>query len=248
MKNRRIFFVMVTIAICMSLSACTATKRPSKVNEEKIQFLNMQTSAFEAAFNLGESNRYMIEAYYAKDSKEAKEYIDKSLNLLIEADEKMENVISSPNFLEKEMEKLQENYKKTSNMRNKLSDASAEEINLIEEGAVSHVYLLKCLHSFSYLYCIREFDNLPEKEANKCLKETWWRFGFEENIECPDTIEKQELYHIWARQWLETELTQETIEKIEKLRKADDLQSKECNKKWIDFINEFCSKENMDTN
>lgn len=247
MKNK-ILMTIVFVIICMSLCACTGNKRSSDEHEEKILFFDMIINSLEANYNMGESNRYMIAALQSEDSKEAKEYIEKALNLVIESEEKMKTVISSPNFVEEELKKLQENYKETAKFIQKLPDLSEEEMIVFEEGTVTHVKLLKCFTSFSFLYNIREFDKMPEDEANKVFKEKWMDFGFEEDIKCPDTIEKKELYHIWARQWLEKELSDETIGRIETLRKNDNLISKECNKEWMDFINLFCSKENMDTN
>lgn len=246
MKNR-FFMCIIAIISCMSLCACAETKRSSD-KEEYALMLNMQISTFDATLDLADSNRYIMEALYAEDDKEAVDYIDKAVNELIEAEEKIGNVISSPNFIEEEMEKLQENYKKTTEAIQKFPDISDEEGALLEEGTIAHVYLMKCFQAFANLYCIREFDKLPDEEANKTLKETWWEFGFEDDIQCPDTIEKQELYLIWAEQHLKEEVSQTIIREIENLRQKDDLTSKECNKEWMDLVQKICSTENRDVN
>ena len=245
MKKRKVIIIILVLALMsVSLCACTEQKRDSKEQNE-ILLLNMRISTFEATDDLINSNQCMIDLFYTEDYKVAIEKSTEALNLLIDAKNKMKDVISSHNFIIEEMERLQKNYERTVEIIKKMPNTSIEEVNelknLMVEAANIHIYLLKCSQCFANLYCIRTFDRLSDENATEKLKETWWEFGFEDSVKCPDTVNKQELYIIWAKQFSENEPDKITINKIEELRKNDNLTSKNYNTKWLELIKEICS-------
>lgn len=243
--------IMIASLICVSLCGCKENNRASSESEELLA-LEMKFYASEAALYVINSNKdmiYMFDALYIEDIEASVYCCNEALNLLVEADKKMKEVISSPSSIEEDMKKLQENYTRTIEIMNKFPNISGEEReefhNLLAEGTYTHVYVEKCLYSFVMLYNIREFDSLPDDEAQEKLKESWVEFGFD-TIECPDTIDEKELYLIWAKQYSDKELDQSTIDKIFELRENDNLTSKEYNKKWMELVQEICSTDNWD--
>lgn len=256
--------MLLIIVVCLCLCGCkggdnrplnkdkatVSTSKSSSGENKAIATLQMKINSVEALMDIGDSNQYMIasmEAIKARNTKDAVAYANEALNLLIDAKTKTQNVLSSPNFIMKDIGELQKNYKKTIEImeKSRLSKEDVEEFySLLEVGINIHVFVLKCYQSFSNLYSIRDFDSLPDKEAEATLEETWWEFGFNDDIKCPDKVDKKELYLIWAEQYAGKKPSQSIINKIEKLRKQDDTASKEYNVKWIELVMEICNTGN----
>lgn len=99
---------------------------------------------------------------------------------------------------------------------------------------------MNVLQCFNNLYCIREFDELPDEEAAKSLKDYWWKFQFPEEVECPETINEEKLYLIWAKPFFDDfEQSEEFMMQLKGLREKDDLQSKDSNSAWAQFMEKF---------
>lgn len=260
MKKSMLVIVMIIACLCLygckgesrssdeDKTALSTQKESSSESESRLTILTMKINAGEALMDLADSNGYMIESLKAiktENNEEAINYGNKALDLVNDAAQKTKDVISSPNFLEENIKELQENYKRTMEIIEKSPGISEEEVeefyDLLEKGSAIHLYLLKSYQSFVNLYSIRDFDSLPDKKARETLEETWWQFGFKDNVKCPDTIDKKELYLIWTKQYAGKEPSQFIINEIEKLRNNDDMKSKDYNKKWIELVEEICS-------
>jgi len=230
--------IVIVVLVCAILAVIQwSTKR----SYEELEMLNMKIATLESNFDLMDANGCILKALYAvQDVAKHEEYNNQAISLLSNVEENMEKVISSPNFFEEKIQELQEKYERAGEIIRKGSNRSMEEVQeyakLQKEAAGTHLYLIKCSTSFSFLYSIREFDSLPDKEAKKKLQEIWWEFGFDESIECPEEIDEAELYLIWAKQYFGENLEQSVFEKIESLRVKDDLTSKEKNNEWMELI------------
>jgi len=243
--------VALICAIFFAICAIIKMKEEKALHNKTVQSIQNQINANEAQMNLIDSNKCIADMLCQEDIKKATEYGNEAINLMNEAEEKIKNVISSPNFLEDGIKELQENYKKTVEIIKTLPNISEKDANqaykLLDDGTYIHLDLLRCLQSFCSLYEIREFDSLPDEEAENFLKESWELFGFDPSIKCPEEFDEKELYVIWAKQYAKTdEVSQSIIDKIEKLRKNDDLTSKKYNKKWLDLIREICSTDALE--
>lgn len=245
--------IIIAVALIFAVFLIVKTNNDNKTaksHEETILVLENIINTRESLAYLIDSNKAIIDMLQAEDYEKATEYGNQALSLISDAQMEIKNAIISPNFLEDGMQELQTNYKRTIEIVGNLSNASEQDLDeikqLIEKGTYTHLDLLKCLQCFANLYSIRDFDSLPDKEAKKTLKETWWEFGFEDSIECPKKIDEKELYIIWAEQFSGGKVSQDMIDKIETLRKNDDLASKEYNKKWLELVREICGTDTLE--
>lgn len=242
---KKIIMSIIVTTMCIALCACGEAKQNPDTNA-RILAIQMKININEADIYLSDSNGaviYSIKALKATDLETSILYFKKALELVKDAKIRVDASISSPNFISKELEELEENYEETISLLSKFSELSEEEIDevidLMADGTDKHILLLNSLYTFSCLYEIRDFDQLPDNEAQSTLKDSWWKFGFNDDIECPETIDKQELYLIWARQFFEGFDEDKFLEELQVLRENDDLSSSECNQKWTEFIENF---------
>lgn len=234
---------IVVAFICIFLCACGETK--SNFNSENNDsILQMKINILEATIYLSDSNKAVLDSLYAMKAMDEETSLirfNEALKLVKETKTRIDDSISAPNFISKELEELEKNYEETIILLSRLSELSEEEvnkvINLMVDGTSKHTLLLKSLNALSYLYEIRAFDQLPDDEAN--LKDSWWKFGFNSDIQCPETIDTQELYLIWARQYFDEFDEDGFLEELRVLRENDDLSSSEYNRKWTEFIENF---------
>lgn len=241
---KKIIMSIMVAAMCTVLCSCGEAKQ-SLSSQNTILAIEMQMDVGIACFELHNSNGAVIESIKAKSIEESIINFNKALELVSDAKIKVNNVISSPNFISTGLEELEVNYKETIYLLQKISELSEEEqnkfISLVEDGTNKHIFLAKSLYAFVCLYKIREFDQLPDDEAQTKLKDSWWQFGFDADIECPETINKQELYLIWGMQFLGEFDEDEFLEELQELRENENLSSKEQNRKWAEFIENFIS-------
>lgn len=251
---KKLTAIILTIAIIMSFGSCTRGTQTEK-SEERLAIEMPLNLLLVLEKDFGPSNQLVIDALYKlaeSNYKDARNDFYEAKSLIESAKERIKETISSPNAIEENIDKLLENYDKTIQLLNKEEDIdeSSEFLNLIDEGTFIQMFLMQAVQSLSNLYSIREFDHLPDEESKKMLEESWLSFRFESNIECPETIEKQELYLIWARQFAQKQdviETSEFINELEVLRKNDDLASKDCNQKWADFLTKFIIDSSTET-
>lgn len=141
------------------------------------------------------------------------------------------------------MGEFEENFEETITILPRFLELSQEEtdvaVSIMNEGAEKHIRLLKVLNASSFLYEIRDFDKLPDAEAQANLKERWEMFNFEKDVECPETVDKQELYLIWARQYFEDLDEEEFLTQLQILRENDDLGRADLNRLWTELIENF---------
>lgn len=247
---KKLVLALIAITLCISICSCQESK--PVMNSDALQ---MEINIQEATVYISDANKSVIDSLYAMKSVDGEASLacfKKALELVKDAETRVSNSISSPNFISEEFEKLEGNYEETLTYLARLSELSEEEmdevINLMVEGTASHVFLLKSLSAFSFLYEIRRFDRLPDEEAQRSLKDSWWKFGFDDDIQCPETIDKQDLYLIWAKQYF-GEFDKDTfLENLQILREGDDLLSpadtqKEYNQKWTELIKKFIIPE-----
>lgn len=243
MKKVILFIIAIVagIAICTSISL----NKKSKAEDELIA-LNMKVNIEEATYYLTDANGEVIKSLYAieeGDKEKSVDYFKKALELVKDAKKRVDVYIATPNFISKELGELEENFEETLIILPKFLELSEEEtdeaVSLMNEGTSKHIHLIKALNAFTYLYEIRTFDKLPNKEAQASLKESWWKFGFSDDIQCPKKIDKQELYLLWARQYFEDFDEDRFLTEIQLLRKSDDLSSIECNRRWTELIENF---------
>ncbi len=241
---------MIAIVLIMSMfmSFCACRNETQTGEDEELSSLEMELNTLLSLEDFIVSNRFVMSALLElKDSdiEEAKEYFTQAEKQIRLAQEKTKAYISSPNFVEDDIEELLVNYRATIEILNKGFNMSEEEneklMELIIEGTSIQKRLMESVQSFSNLYTIRRFDKLPEEESNEKLEESWEDFRFEENVECPKTIDKQELYLIWAEQFSKKDFRQEEvfINELEDLRENDNLASKDYNRKWAEFLEKF---------
>lgn len=229
-----IMSIIVTTICCVCLCACGKSKQHNSNYEDTIQML---TNFEEATLYFNDSNAYVIEASYAMKVMDWEKSIvcfKKALELVKDVKARVSTVISSPNFISKELEKLEKNYDETIS---KLSEEEIDEaIILTVSGTYTYKLLFISLNAFSYLYEIRTFEQLPDNKAN--LKNNFWKFGFND-FECPEIIGKQDLYLIWAKQFFEEFDVDTFLREVKVLREHDNLSSPEYNQKWTNFIQNF---------
>lgn len=246
---KKIIMSIIVTTMCIALCACGKTKQNS-ASKDKISTIQMAINVHEATLYLSDANEAVIasmKSLKANDESSSVSCFKEALKLVKYVKTKVDASISSPSFISKELGELEENYEETIILLSRFSELSEEEtdefINLFNDGTSKHLLLLKALYSFSSLYEIREFDQLPDNEAQSTLKNSWWKFGFNDDIECPENIDKQELYLIWAKQFFGEFDEDKFLEELQILRGNDDLSSPECNQKWTEFIENFISKE-----
>lgn len=242
---KRIMMFIIIVAMCLCLCSCKKEERDLVDHYDKITFLEMQISITKAAIDLSDSNHSIIQSLDASNMEEAITYFSEGLNFIKYAQKEVSDTISSPNFISDNLEELRENYERTLKLFEKFPDISEEEdielVELVSEGTEQHVFLLKYVLCFVNLYRIRNFDKLPNAEARETMKETWWEFGFEDDIKYDENINKQDLYLIWAAQFFDSFDEAEFLEELQLLRDNDDLSSKDYNQKWAEFIENFIS-------
>lgn len=247
---KKIIMSIIVAILCISLCACEKAKQNLN-SEDKLSAtaIQMKINIYEATIYLSDSNNDIINSIYAMQAMDRETSIvcfKKALELVKDVKTRVDVSISSPNFISKELGELEEIYEETIILLSRFSELSEEEINevinLIEDGTSKHILLLKSLNAFSCLYEIREFDQLPDDKAQSSLEDSWWKFGFNDNIECPETIDEQDLYLIWAKQFFENFDEDKFLEELQILRENDDLSSQECNQKWTEFIENFITK------
>lgn len=190
-----------------------------------------------------QANRFAITALEKiqdgnfEDSKEA---YSKALAKMQLAKNKIKACISSPNLIESKFNEIEEEYNKIirwlDEPEENLMKVMETEIFIVEKEG----NLINALQCFNNLYCIREYDNLPEDEAANSLEDYWMDFQFAEAIECPETIKEEELYLIWAKQFSNDFVkSEEFMAQLQSLRENDDMSSKECNAAWAQFMESF---------
>lgn len=242
---KKLIMSIIVATICIFLCACGETKQNFN-SKDKILILQMKINIQEATIHLSDSNKAIIDSLYAMEVMDGETSLicfKESLELVKDVKARIDGSISSPNFISKELEELEENYEETINLLSRFSELSEEEIDelmtLIVSGTSKHTLLLKSLNALSFLYEIREFDQLPDDEAQSNLKDSWWKFGFNSDIQAPNTIDEQELYLIWARQYFDEFDEDKFLENLQVLRENDNLSSLEYNQKWTEFIENF---------
>ena len=242
---KRLIMSIIIATICISLCAYGEVKQNFH-SKDKVLTLEMKINIQEATFFLSNANESVIDSIYAiqvLDEEKSLICFKKALELVKDAKTRIDNSISSPNFISKDLGELEKNYEETIILLSKFSKLSKQEIdevtNLIIDGTSKHILLLKSLTALSYLYEIREFDQLPTDVAQSNLKDSWWKFGFNNNIQCPETIDEQELYLIWAKQYFDEFDKDNFLQELQFLREDDNLSSPEYNKKWTEFIENF---------
>lgn len=245
MKKAIVSIIVVTL--CLALALCVYQGVKQDLNsEDRSSTIQMKINIHEAADYLQDSNKAVIDSLYAMQSMDEEMsliYFKEALALVKDVKMIVDDSISSPNSISKELRELEENFEETVILLSRLSELSEEEIydlvNLIADGTSKHTLLINYLYSFSFLYEIRAFDQLPDDEAQSNLKDSWWMFGFNDDIQCPETIDVQELYLIWAKQYFGEFDEDNFLKELQVLRKNDDLSSPECNQRWIEFIENF---------
>lgn len=172
--------------------------------------------------------------------KDSKESHSKALEKIQLAKKRIQACIASPNLIESKFNEIEEDYSKIIGW---LDDPETNVIKIMQaeyDLAEKENYVMDVLQCFNNLYCIREFDELPDEEAANSLKDYWWKFQFPEEIECPETIKEEELYLIWAKQFSgDFEQSEEFMTQLKTLRENDELGSKESNSSWALFIEIF---------
>lgn len=238
---KKLIMSIILATICISLCACG--KATQNFNSEKLQ---TEINILEATWYLSDANESVIESIYAikaMDEESSLVCLKKALKLVKDVEIRIDNSISSPNFISEELKELEQNYEKTIILLSRFSKLSEAETvnltNLITDGTSKHILLLKSLNALSYLYEIRDFDQLPNDVAQRNLKDSWWKFGFNDGIQCPETIDLQELYLIWAKQHFDQFDKDKFLQELQVLRDNDNLSSPECNQKWTEFIENF---------
>lgn len=171
---------------------------------------------------------------------ESKESHSKALEKIQLAKKRIQACIASPNLIESKFNEIEEDYSKIIGW---LDDPETNVIKIMQaeyDLAEKENYIMNVLQCFNNLYCIREFDELPDEEAANSLKDYWWKFQFPEEIECPETIKEEELYLIWAKQFSGNfEQSEEFMIQLKTLREKDDLGSKESNSTWAQLMEAF---------
>lgn len=242
---KKIVMSIIVASLCMSLCACGETKRDFDSKDELLM-TQIKINIQEATIYLSGSNKVVIDSIYAitaSDGETSLACLKKALELVKDVKTRVDNSISSPNFISKKLGELEKNYEETISLLSRFSELSEEEmdevINLIKDGTPTHILLIKTLHAFSFLYEIRDFDQLPNDVARSNLKDSWWKFGFNDDIQYQETIDEQELYLIWANQYFD-EFDKDTfLQQLQDLRENDNLSSAEYNRKWTELIENF---------
>lgn len=243
MKKNVMFIIVVTL--CLALCVYTGVKQDLD-SKDRFSSIQMKLNIHEAADYLQDSNSAVIDSIYAlqsMDDEMSLVYFKEALELVKDTKTRVDVSISSPNCISEELGELQENFEETVILLSRLSELSEEEcynlFDLIDDGTYTHTLLIEYLYCFYFLYEIRAFDQLPDDEAQSNLKDSWWMFGFNDDIQCPETIDVQELYLIWAKQYFGEFDEDEFLEELQVLRENDDLSSQKCNQRWTEFIENF---------
>lgn len=241
---------IIVVTLCLALCVYTGVKQDLD-SKDRFSSIQMKLNIQEAAYYLQDSNGAVIESIYSlqsMDDEMSLVYFKEALESVKDTKTRVDVSISSPNCISEGLGELQENFEETVILLSRLSELSEEEcynlLNLIDDGTYTHTLLIKYLYCFSFLYEIRTFDQLPDDEAQSNLKDSWWMFGFNDDIQCPETIDVQELYLIWARQYFGEFDEDEFLEKLQILRENDDLSSPKCNQRWTEFIENFILLKN----
>lgn len=237
--------ILLFISLFMSLCACKASQTINKT-EEMLE-LEMQLNLLHSLEEITEANNLVIEGLLLlkqANFKDSQNKHEEALTKLEQVERRVECVIDSPNIIYEEVNNLQEQFKEMIQIIEKGFEISEDEwerlIFLEKQAAIVQSELIQIVQCFSTLYRVRRFDNWPDEEADSKLKEIWWEFQFGEDVECPETIEEQELYLIWARQFSENFYeTEEFLKKLERLREAESLTSKSTNKEWCNFVETY---------
>lgn len=242
---KKLIAILLLVSLFMSLCACKGSQTINKT-EEMLE-LEIQLNMLLSLEDINEANRLVIDGVlYLKQAnfKESKTKHEEALAKLDQVEQRIESAIDSPNLINEEIKNLQEQFNEMIQILEKGLEISEEEwdrlIFIEKEAAIAQSELMQIVQCFSNLYTIRRFDKLPDEEADSKLKEIWWEFQFGEDVECPETIEEQELYLIWATQFSENfSETEEFFKKLERLREAESLTSKSINKEWCDFVEKY---------
>lgn len=242
---KKLIVILLFLSLLMSLCSCKESESTNQT--EELLSIEMQLNLLLSLEDVNEANKLVIDGVlYLKQSnfKESKTKHEEALAKLNDVERKMESVIDSPNFIHTDIETLQEQFEKMIHILDKGMDMSVEEFDqlvlLEKEATMVQSELMMKVQCFSNLYTIRKFDELPDEEAKNELDEVWWEFQFDESIECPETINEEELYLLWARKFSENfSETEEFLNDLNRLREAEYLTSKSNNKEWCDFVETY---------
>jgi len=245
--KKSITYVLL-LALLISLCYCIFKNQAEiRTTEEKTEYYTMQIQLLESLQDLLDADRIILQslnAFTEGDFESAKSERIEAIKEISETGEKIEDVISSPNLIQIQIEKLQEENERVLKILekgNNISEDEYMELMLLEiKSCETLEFLIFGIQAFSYLYSIRAFDQLPDEQAHKELASTWWEFGFDESIECPQKIDEKELYLIWANQFSEDFVeTENFLNDLQRLREKDKLTSKKINQEWEDFMQNY---------
>jgi len=239
---KKITAVVLLIAMIMSFCSCSASSK-SKQKQTDILEIEMDLNVLMVLEDYHDSNYAILEALGSNSHGKMVEKFELGVEEIYDTPGKIEVFLPETNCIEENTNKLILNYQETIQLLQKSNLSNDEKQNLLtllDEGTHIQRFLMEIVQSFSNLYSIRFYDQLPDDKAKKVLKEKWDSFRFED-LECPETIEKQELYLIWAKQFAKEnfEPTEQFMKDLDELRMNDDLASKEYNQKWLDFIEKY---------
>ena len=235
--------LVVLIFVCLF---CYLFKQhtASKTNQYKIAVVEKEIAIRETLTYLHNSNKDTLDSLYAiKD-----EDFEKAILSLLASNKKLEKAyeslnlyMSSSNFISHAIEGTIYCQNSIIEILNDNNIPEYERDQLLSE--LSFISSELHLNSLKYTQCIielneiRKFNQYTDVEANQKLTETWRYFYFD--IECPKSIEKQELYLLWANKYVPSyNQTDIFLKNLNSLRKNDNLTSEMYNKKWADFIYE----------
>lgn len=243
MKKR--IMIVIGVLMCIIIVICyTNTKnvRNSSKND-KIVALDLEIASLECLSDLAESNRVIIEGLYCTTYEELAQCYEEGQELLIQSQTKFKKAISSPNYLETKFKKLEDNYRKTTEIVREISESTEEDngqiIDIIQTGTYEYISLFNDINCFASLYQIRRFYILPQEEMN--WEEKFPEFLFKKSVKCPPEItESDEMYWFWINQFSEKEIDKtKFLKDLHKLNENDNLASKKQNKKWVDFMEKY---------
>jgi len=243
MRKILIIFALMG-AMLVSLCACENEIQTEEPENFVIALQKMKIEILLSMEDFLGSNRDCIEA----DNKILEEnWAGANLNLVAsrkkiqEGRKRIEAYMVSPNFIIDCLDNIIGDHDEMIEISN-YSDISEDDKNKIVRLAISaaedQFLLFGFIQSIIDLNAVREFDCYTDEEAKENLQEFWWQFQL--NMECPETIEKQEIFILWAEKHADKfTVTEAFLEELNSLRKDDDMTSREYNKRWADFVYKF---------
>ena len=204
--------------------------------------VNMSTMLI--GMDIYSANRMYLNSFHSKTETGVLEGLNSAKSFLEDAKNETKKFLPEKNGLTNQLDKLIGYYESIEEGLKGSENIDEDKlIELVRNSGDLYLKLLYISIGYSSLYNIRLYDMSLKEDGRWTLDQLWTNFLFDG--ECPNEITVDEIYSMWAEQYVDDENKAEFNVKLENLRQKDDTLDKEVNAEWLMFIEKFISIEKV---